>query len=655
MASVTFTIDGAAIEAELGGGASFEFAMGMLYPDPGVATATVGTTTTLPAGSLATVTNSGDSHDMVLDFGIPQGPQGEQGIQGDTGPQGIQGPQGVRGPKGDPVMYATVADMAADTSLTSGHICGTLGFHAKGDGGAAYYTVSASGTANGMDIIALDNGLFAVLVVTEYITPEMFGAYGDGMTDDTVAFQSCVTAACSESRAKYVQLTGSYLLTDTIDVTGRLCIFANAVGEYEPAIYIGHASKAFNITASGFCMTNMVMRATEDFYYKPTAIEITPESENIDCWLRNVKFAFFDKCFIGYGRSVVVENCNFSNSTYGLYFANQTGVSDTSRSYIVSGCRFHTFGRSSDTEYGGYGIYFDFSETYTMNEVYIADNYCDRTYDATFIGGSYVGGYITNNHVCVTGGPFVSLDGANAGSSAQMQLAISNNYFNARSSQQVDHAIYLKDCSNVLISNNVFSTLDKCVVKLETYANIVISENTVVVPNTSIYPDYFVQSVNQPSGRMKIVGNTMQLVSGGISLQYIMYSATPNTQDSTSLTIIGNDMPCNLVSNSTYVPYDENANSNIKSVSGRVGTDLFIGSVAKVPMFYIHTNKGPALCMAGYGSAVQILGYSTSGNLIVGAGTLSSGNLNVSSLSEVSVADGSVVTATLTFNRIMIP
>lgn len=58
----------------------------------GGATVEVGTTTTLPAGSDATVTNSGTETEVVLDFGIPQG------IKGDTGEQG---PQGAQGPKGD--------------------------------------------------------------------------------------------------------------------------------------------------------------------------------------------------------------------------------------------------------------------------------------------------------------------------------------------------------------------------------------------------------------------------------------------------------------------------------------------------------------------------------------------------------------------------
>jgi hypothetical protein len=49
------------------------------------ATITVGTTTTLPAGSSATVTNTGTSTNAVLNFGIPQGTQGPQGPAGSGG------------------------------------------------------------------------------------------------------------------------------------------------------------------------------------------------------------------------------------------------------------------------------------------------------------------------------------------------------------------------------------------------------------------------------------------------------------------------------------------------------------------------------------------------------------------------------------------
>lgn len=64
----------------------------------------IGTVTTLSAGSNATVINSGTSMDAVLDFGIPQGAKGDtgpQGPQGETGATGATGPQGPKGDTGD--------------------------------------------------------------------------------------------------------------------------------------------------------------------------------------------------------------------------------------------------------------------------------------------------------------------------------------------------------------------------------------------------------------------------------------------------------------------------------------------------------------------------------------------------------------------------
>lgn len=48
------------------------------------ATITIGTTATLAPNAPATVTNSGTATEVVLNFGIPQGEQGEQGIPGEN-------------------------------------------------------------------------------------------------------------------------------------------------------------------------------------------------------------------------------------------------------------------------------------------------------------------------------------------------------------------------------------------------------------------------------------------------------------------------------------------------------------------------------------------------------------------------------------------
>lgn len=61
------------------------------YVDTGVdasITINIGTVTTLPAGSSATVTNSGTATDPVFNFGIPRGEKGERGASGSGLPSG---------------------------------------------------------------------------------------------------------------------------------------------------------------------------------------------------------------------------------------------------------------------------------------------------------------------------------------------------------------------------------------------------------------------------------------------------------------------------------------------------------------------------------------------------------------------------------------
>jgi hypothetical protein len=71
------------------------------YQGPqGPVTISIGTVTTLAAGSSATVTNSGTTTDMVLKFGIPSGVQGPQGDPGKNGLPGLDGPPGPQGPPG---------------------------------------------------------------------------------------------------------------------------------------------------------------------------------------------------------------------------------------------------------------------------------------------------------------------------------------------------------------------------------------------------------------------------------------------------------------------------------------------------------------------------------------------------------------------------
>lgn len=61
---------------------------------------TIGTVETLPAGSSVTASITGQTPNLVLNLGIPKGPQGDPGPEGPQGPKGDQGEPGPQGPQG---------------------------------------------------------------------------------------------------------------------------------------------------------------------------------------------------------------------------------------------------------------------------------------------------------------------------------------------------------------------------------------------------------------------------------------------------------------------------------------------------------------------------------------------------------------------------
>lgn len=107
--------------------------------------------------------------------------------------------------------FDTVADMKAATNLVAGSYARTLGFRSINDGGGALYKITNTGTANEMDIIAIDS-LFANLVLPTVATPEMFGSYGDGTHDDTTSLSRTFAVA------KNIKFGKDYVISNKIDI-----------------------------------------------------------------------------------------------------------------------------------------------------------------------------------------------------------------------------------------------------------------------------------------------------------------------------------------------------------------------------------------------------------------------------------------------------
>ena len=72
-------------------------------------------------------------------------------------------------------MYNTINEMKNDYSLKSGMYCATLGYYKPYDNGNGNYIITTNLTANEMDIIELNNGLFAKLMVNDVINIAKLG------------------------------------------------------------------------------------------------------------------------------------------------------------------------------------------------------------------------------------------------------------------------------------------------------------------------------------------------------------------------------------------------------------------------------------------------------------------------------------------------
>lgn len=91
--------------------------------------------------------------------------------------------------------FPNVESMKQANNLKTGGLIKTQGFYQSGDGGGADYVIVddiGEDEADEASIITLQKGLYAKLLIKDFINIKWFGAYVDGEHDDSTAFNNCV-------------------------------------------------------------------------------------------------------------------------------------------------------------------------------------------------------------------------------------------------------------------------------------------------------------------------------------------------------------------------------------------------------------------------------------------------------------------------------
>lgn len=295
--------------------------------------------------------------------------------------------------------FDTVALMKASDSLYEGEVVRTKGFVSKGDGGAAFYEIRATGTANELDVIACGD-LYAHYVYNGTCTPEQFGAYGNGVNDDHDAIMKAFEYG-SVVFNEYKNYATAELL---IDIDGDFYFDGNGckltkIGEVEEGV----------------------------IHIQPTAdnLKITVENVKINCarvacfgvWVRHIR----DDADIDYKENIMVSNVEVYNADNVdmNYSCGGVGVYTGTEKLVVENCYIHDIYKTAYVEavIASRGITVNNAHGYcniegnTIENLYPSVDGLDS--DAISIFGTAKKAYVQNNLIVNPGSRFMKFQTRN--------------------------------------------------------------------------------------------------------------------------------------------------------------------------------------------------------------------------------------------------
>ena len=195
-------------------------------------------------------------------------------------------------------------------SFKEGEVCITMGYKTAGDGGGAMYKIVyepalVEDKANVIYLLTSDVNRAKFISLNNCVTPEQFGAVGNGTKDDTDAFKKCIA-----SNYKIVCRKGASYYVGALPLASNLFIDLNGASLISNGRHVFKSNDS-TVTLENIYICNGYIRGTSE-NTDGLAVEIYTHTKSLV--FENVVFsnmATSNSFIIGNHENMVIRNCRF--------------------------------------------------------------------------------------------------------------------------------------------------------------------------------------------------------------------------------------------------------------------------------------------------------------------------------------------------------